>query len=131
MFSAWRVIVAVHPKLPTAPQAQAQWLLVLAHGALDGREHPDQLQHTLALLWGALRHADGRVRAAAASAIAQYPLDLLEELEASSPLCELCKVRCAAVAPMFQRLSTVLCGMCRQPMRPSRGGGVSSARPAA
>ena len=93
MYGAWRVIVAVHPKLPAAPQTRVQWLLVLAHGALDGREHPDQLQDTLALLWGALRQSTAVVRGAAVAAIAQYPLDLLEELEASRPLRELCEVR--------------------------------------
>eukprot|EP00892_Ulva_mutabilis_P009117 jgi/Ulvmu1/6578/UM003_0215.1 len=98
LYGAWRVIVEIHPKLPTAPQTREQWLLVLAHGALDGREHPEQLQTTLALLWGALRQADARVRAAAAAAIAQYPLDLLEELEASRPLCELCEPRSKGAA---------------------------------
>lgn len=93
LYGAWRVIVGVHPKLPEAPRLRAQWLLMLAHGALDARAHVDQFQSLLALLWGALRHSDPAARAAAAAAIAQYPLDLLEELEASQPLSELCGVR--------------------------------------
>ena len=94
MYGAWRVIAAVRPKLPEPPLARAQWLLILAHGAPGAREHAEQAQNALALLWGALRHSDVGVRAAAAAAAAQWPLDLVEELEAERPLRELCEVRC-------------------------------------
>lgn len=94
LYGAWRVIAAVRPKLPEPPLARAQWLLTLAHGAPGAREHAEQAQNALALLWGALRHGDAGVRAAAAAAAAQWPLDLVEELEAERPLRELCEVRC-------------------------------------
>lgn len=103
MYGAWRVITAVQPALPAAPALREQWLLMLAHGALDARDHADQFRNALALLWGALRHADARVRAAAATAAAQYPLDLLEELEALQPLGELCEVRTSLRLSRFFR----------------------------
>jgi hypothetical protein len=113
MYGAWRVVIGIHPRLPAAPRTRAAWLLHLSHGAVDAREHPEQFEGVIALLWGALRHSDVAARAAAATALAHYPVELLKELELSQPLCNMCEVRrsyaCLIVAVSAVQLRFVSC----------------------
>jgi hypothetical protein len=55
LYSVWQVVHKTYPKLPEGPELRPRWLLLLAHGHLDGDEHPDQLEAMVLLLWGALQ----------------------------------------------------------------------------
>jgi hypothetical protein len=92
MYGAWRVVVAVIPKLPTGTRARAWWLLLLAHGADDARSHPEQYASLVGLLWKALEHSCPVTRAAAATALAQQPFDLMHELADVPPLGDVVQV---------------------------------------
>ena len=46
-----------HPRLPPGPLAAAQWLALLAHGALDALAAPEQAAALIDLLWAATQHA--------------------------------------------------------------------------
>lgn len=96
MYGAWRVILQLMPKLPESSTdssiKRAWWLLQLSNGADDARSHPEQYMALVALLWNALEHSCATTRAAAATALAQHPLDVVHELAELRPLCEVVQV---------------------------------------
>jgi hypothetical protein len=104
MYGAWSVVVSVIPKLPEAPLSRAWWLLQLAQGAGDARSHPEQYAALVGLLWNALEHSCTVARAAAATALAQHPLDTVHELAELRPLCNVIQV-----AVRFFEFHSLLC----------------------
>ena len=98
MYSAWRVVHKRFPKLPAAaPQLRTHWLLILSQGAADAQDHAEQACGIVELLWCAARHSDATVSAAAAAALAQFPLATLEALEIERPLSHWSQVRCTCL----------------------------------
>ena len=92
-FGAWKVVVAALPKLPATPLARAWRLLQLSNGAEDARGHPEQYAALVKLLWDALlKHSCHVASAAAATALAQQPLELVGELAELRPLREVVQV---------------------------------------
>jgi hypothetical protein len=94
MYSAWKVIHKRLPRLPESDTLRPWWLLILSQGASEAQKHPDQVKGILELLWGASRHSDASVSAAAAASLAQYPMDLLEAMELDCPLIDWVQVQC-------------------------------------
>ena len=85
--------MAVVPKLPEAPLPRAWWLLQLGGGAEDARSHPEQYAALVKLLWDALlEHSCPVARAAAATSLAQQPLELVKELAHLQPLRDVVQV---------------------------------------
>ena len=93
MYSAWQVVRCRFPKLPQAPVAQVRWLLLLSQGADAAAAQPQQAGATAELLWAALRHSSVAVSAAAAVALAQWPVAVFEALELDWQLCSWTQVR--------------------------------------
>ena len=122
MYSAWRVVHKRFPKLPAAPQLRTHWLLILSQGAADAQDHAEQACGIVELLWGAARHSDATVSAAAAAALAQFPLATLEAFEIERPLSHWSQVRCTSLcfasvccAP---RSSNIICSGIAAPSPP-------------
>lgn len=94
MYGAWRVIVAVIPKLPEAPLSRAWWLLQLGNGAEDASSHPEQYAALVGLLWNALEHSCPVAQAAAATALSQQSLEVVKEFAELRPLRDVVQVSC-------------------------------------
>ncbi|KAL0048382.1 hypothetical protein WJX82_001959 [Trebouxia sp. C0006] len=85
-YAAWRVVHKVLPKIPQQEMVAAEWVNLLRHGVLDVDVYADKAAVIIDMLWSAAGHASPKVRAAAYAALAAYPMDLLETLEALRPL---------------------------------------------
>ncbi|DBA89263.1 TPA: hypothetical protein ACH3X1_016403 [Trebouxia sp. C0004] len=85
-YAAWRVVHKALPKIPQQELVAAEWVSLLRHGVLDADVYPDKATVIINMLWSAAGHASPKVRAAAYAALAAYPMDLLETLEALRPL---------------------------------------------
>lgn len=70
------------PKPPSEPCVASRWVALLAHGALDAAAHAEHSPLLLDMLWSATKHAHAEVRGAAYEALAHYPMETLEALEA-------------------------------------------------
>ncbi|KAL6778904.1 hypothetical protein ACKKBF_B04115 [Auxenochlorella protothecoides x Auxenochlorella symbiontica] len=80
-YSAWRAVVVFLPTLPTADGTAAEWLDLMAHGALDAAAEPEVVGGILDALWLATQHRSAAVRLAALRSLAAYDYSLLEESE--------------------------------------------------
>ncbi|KAL0024565.1 hypothetical protein WJX79_008006 [Trebouxia sp. C0005] len=85
-YAAWRVVHKALPKIPQQGLVAAEWVNLLRHGVLDADVYADKATVIIDMLWSAAGHASSKVRAAAYAALAAYPMDLLETLEALRPL---------------------------------------------
>jgi hypothetical protein len=114
MYTAWSVVHRRFPKMPDALAARARWLLILSTGATDAEVHAEQAKAVVDLLWGAVSHSDAATSAAAAAALAQWPIATLEALELEWPLSHWSQVRVAspALAAYAQSMSA-RCKLCR------------------